>query len=155
MGDELGTVVGPDMLGWTMFDEQIGEDIDDIVRPEPPQRRHRQALTAMLVDDDNFLHSSRHNRLSLELDQFSQGGPAPAASSPPTSPSASGLPLASGLRLVREWQGTAHVVTVDDTGAIHWNGQRWKSLSEVARVITGTRWSGPAVFGLKQRKAAV
>ncbi len=64
------------------------------------------------------------------------------------------MPLAPGLRLVREWQGTAHVVTVDDTGAIHWNGQRWKSLSEVARVITGTRWSGPAFFGLKPRKAA-
>lgn len=64
------------------------------------------------------------------------------------------IPLAPGLRLVREWQGTVHVVTVDDTAAIHWNGQRWKSLSEVARTITGTRWSGPAFFGLKQRKAA-
>ncbi|MFD0850183.1 DUF2924 domain-containing protein [Sphingosinicella xenopeptidilytica] len=64
------------------------------------------------------------------------------------------IPLAPGLRLVREWQGTVHAVTVDDTGAIHWNGQRWKSLSEVARAITGTRWSGPAFFGLKQRKAA-
>jgi len=64
------------------------------------------------------------------------------------------MPLAPGLRLVREWQGKVHVVTVDDTGAIQWNGQRWKSLSEVARAITGTRWSGPAFFGLKQRKAA-
>lgn len=64
------------------------------------------------------------------------------------------MPLAPGLRLVREWQGKLHVVTVDDTGAIYWNGQRWKSLSEVARAITGTSWSGPAFFGLKQRKAA-
>jgi len=37
MRDELGAVVGPDMLRWPMFDEQIGEDINDIVRPEPPQ----------------------------------------------------------------------------------------------------------------------
>ncbi|WP_070935403.1 DUF2924 domain-containing protein [Edaphosphingomonas haloaromaticamans] len=64
------------------------------------------------------------------------------------------MPLAPGLRLVREWQGKVHVVTVDDAGAIHWNGQCWKSLSEVARTITGTRWSGPAFFGLKPRKAA-
>ena len=64
------------------------------------------------------------------------------------------MPLAPGLRLVREWQGTVHIVTVDETGAIHWNGRRWKSLSEVARAITGTRWSGPAFFGLRQRKAA-
>ncbi len=62
--------------------------------------------------------------------------------------------LAPGLRLVREWRGTVHVVTVDETDAIHWNGQRWKSLSEVARAITGTRWSGPAFFGLKQRRTA-
>ena len=65
------------------------------------------------------------------------------------------MPFAPGLRLVREWQGTVHVVTIDETRAIHWNGQCWKSLSEVARAITGTRWSGPAFFGLKPRKAAV
>ena len=64
------------------------------------------------------------------------------------------MPLAPGLRLVREWQGKVHVVTVDDAGTIHWNGQCWKSLSEVARTITGTRWSGPAFFGLKQRRTA-
>ena len=65
------------------------------------------------------------------------------------------MPLAPGLRLVREWQGKVHVVTVDDAGVIHWNGQCWKSLSEVARAITGTRWSGPAFFGLKPRRTAV
>lgn len=59
-----------------------------------------------------------------------------------------------GMRLMREWNGTLHVVNVHDDGAIHWNGQRWNSLSHVARAITGTRWSGPAFFGLKTRKAA-
>jgi len=58
------------------------------------------------------------------------------------------------MRLVREWHGTVHVVTVDETGALHWNDREWRSLSEIARTITGTRWSGPAFFGLKQRKAA-
>lgn len=59
-----------------------------------------------------------------------------------------------GMRLVREWNGTIHVVTVDDAKAIHWNGREWRSLSEVARAITGTRWSGPAFFGLKRKAAA-
>ena len=59
-----------------------------------------------------------------------------------------------GMRLVREWNGTVHVVTVGDAGEVHWNGRTWRSLSEVARAITGTRWSGPAFFGLKQRQAA-
>ena len=63
---------------------------------------------------------------------------------------------APGMRLVREWNGTAHVVTVGDQGEVLWNGKTWRSLSEVARAITGTRWSGPAFFGLKtgKRKAA-
>jgi len=57
-----------------------------------------------------------------------------------------------GMRLVREWQGKVHVVTISEDGVIHWNDRAWKSLSEVARTITGTRWSGPAFFGLKAKK---
>lgn len=64
------------------------------------------------------------------------------------------MPLTPGLRLVREWQGKVHIVTVDDAGTICWNDQEWRSLSAIARAITGTRWSGPAFFGLKQRKTA-
>lgn len=64
------------------------------------------------------------------------------------------MPLTPGMRLVREWHGTVHVVTVAEDGAVVWNDRNWKSLSEIARTITGTRWSGPAFFGLKQRKAA-
>jgi len=59
-----------------------------------------------------------------------------------------------GMRLVREWNGIIHVVIIGEDGAIRWNEREWKGLSEVARVITGTRWSGPAFFGLKRRVAA-
>jgi hypothetical protein len=59
-----------------------------------------------------------------------------------------------GMRLVREWNGRLHVVTVSEDHVVRWNDKEWKSLSEVARAITGTRWSGPAFFGLKTRKAA-
>ena len=61
-------------------------------------------------------------------------------------------PARAGMRLVREWQGTVHVVTVSDDTVI-WQGKAYRSLSEVARAITGTRWSGPAFFGLKKRAA--
>ena len=64
------------------------------------------------------------------------------------------MALTPGMRLVREWHGTVHVVTIAENGAVHWNEREWKSLSEVARTITGTRWSGPAFFGLKQRSSA-
>jgi hypothetical protein len=63
-------------------------------------------------------------------------------------------PAQSGMRLVRAWQGRTHVVVIGEDGIIRWNDRDWGSLSEVARAITGTRWSGPAFFGLKKRLAA-
>ena len=60
----------------------------------------------------------------------------------------------AGMRLVREWNGKAHVVVVGEDGVIRWDEREWRSLSEVARAITGTRWSGPAFFGLKRKLAA-
>ena len=54
----------------------------------------------------------------------------------------------SGTILVREWQGNTHRVTMLDDG-VSFNGKHYRSLSEVAREITGSRWSGPRFFGLR------
>ena len=54
----------------------------------------------------------------------------------------------TGPILVREWQGNAHRVTVLGDG-VSFNGKHYRSLSEVAREITGSRWSGPRFFGLR------
>jgi hypothetical protein len=56
--------------------------------------------------------------------------------------------LSAGAVLIREWQGTSHQVTVLEDGVL-FRGTRHRSLSEVARKITGNRWSGPLFFGLK------
>ncbi|TGS09818.1 DUF2924 domain-containing protein [Mesorhizobium sp. M2E.F.Ca.ET.209.01.1.1] len=56
------------------------------------------------------------------------------------------LPSA-GARLIREWHGKTHVVDVVATGYI-WEGKTYKSLSMIARAITGAHWSGPRFFGL-------
>jgi len=56
--------------------------------------------------------------------------------------------LQPGTVLLREWQGITHQVTIGE-GAVLYRGQRYRSLSEVARLITGSRWSGPRFFGLK------
>ena len=58
-----------------------------------------------------------------------------------------------GTRLVREWDGTEHVVTVLKDG-FDWQGRRYKSLSAIARDITGTRWNGYRFFGLRENKRA-
>jgi hypothetical protein len=54
-----------------------------------------------------------------------------------------------GTRLIRVWQGETHQVTVLADG-YQYKVQHWKSLSAIARAITGTAWSGPLFFGLKK-----
>ena len=78
---------------------------------------------------------------SQTLDQLGRGQTRTQAATP-------------GMRLVREWQGRVHVVTVGEDQVIRWDEREWRSLSEVARAITGTRWSGPAFFGLKKKAVA-
>lgn len=56
-----------------------------------------------------------------------------------------------GTRLVREWDGAEHVITVLKDG-FDWQGRRYKSLSAVARDITGTQWNGYRFFGLRENK---
>lgn len=55
--------------------------------------------------------------------------------------------LQPGARLLRAWNGTTHVVDVLPDG-FRWNGTSHRSLSAIARAITGARWSGPRFFGL-------
>ena len=52
-----------------------------------------------------------------------------------------------GAVLIRQWRGANHQVTVLEQGVLY-RGKHYRSLSEVAREITGTRWSGPRFFGL-------
>ena len=61
--------------------------------------------------------------------------------------------LKPGTRLMREWQGRTYEVVVLDDGC-SWEGARYRSLSALARKITGTAWSGPLFFGLKQNGSA-
>ncbi len=53
-----------------------------------------------------------------------------------------------GTRLIREWQGVTYEVTVLKDGYL-WQGEKYRSLSQIATSITGTRWSGPRFFGIK------
>lgn len=59
-----------------------------------------------------------------------------------------GTAIREGVRLVRDWNGTRHVVDVTDAGYV-WRDGTWSSLSAIAREITGTRWSGPRFFGVR------
>lgn len=58
--------------------------------------------------------------------------------------------LRTGAVLTREWNGKLHKVTVLPNG-FDYRESHYRSLSNIARLITGTRWSGPRFFGLEQR----
>lgn len=62
--------------------------------------------------------------------------------------------IPNGARLMRSWNGQTYIVETGEDGTIRWNNREWRSLSEVARAITGTRWSGPAFFGMRDKRAA-
>jgi hypothetical protein len=90
--------------------------------------------------------------LAFELQARAQGGLPPALAARLDRIAAGAERKASpalrpGARLLREWNGTTHVVDVTPEGFL-WNGGRHRSLSAIARAITGARWSGPRSFGV-------
>lgn len=60
--------------------------------------------------------------------------------------------IKAGTRLLREWNGRTHTVMVEKDGFTY-RGQNYRSLSAVARAITGARWSGPRFFGVAKSKS--
>ena len=90
------------------------------------------------------LRLPRQRQLRQIAQQFKQTG---AANTPPR------RELKSGTRLVREWQGRTYEVLVLD-GGFSWQNTHHRSLSAIARKITGTAWSGPLFFGLKPNRSA-
>jgi hypothetical protein len=115
-------------------------------RTPPPMRLSRDHLTRgitykLLERAYGGLSKAAARKLEQAgADSPSRGSVIPA---PPIS-------LRPGTRLVREWRGVTHMVLIHADG-IEWRGQRYRSLSLVARKITGARWSGPRFFGLRQR----
>jgi hypothetical protein len=90
------------------------------------------------------LRPEPRRQLRQLAEQFKQTG---AANTPPRPE------LKPGTRLMREWQGrTYDVLVLDD--AFSWQGTHHRSLSAIARKITGTAWSGPLFFGLKPNRPA-
>jgi hypothetical protein len=137
-------------------DDKLAADLEALVAMSPAHLRERWSkLTGRVVP--KVSPAMLRLALSYEIQAEALGGLSRAtrqkldqlaAAKSRTSPA---LP---GMRLVREWNGAVHVVEVGENNIIRWNDREWRSLSEVARAITGTRWSGPAFFGLKSKLTA-
>jgi len=61
--------------------------------------------------------------------------------------------LKPGAKMIREWHGETHTVIVREDG-FEWKGRSWRSLSAIAREITGVHWSGPRFFGTSGKTGA-
>lgn len=108
-----------------------------------PAPRHLSAplllrLLAYRIQADAFGDLSRENERLLR--RIGDGAPVPAPV----------RQQSLGTVLVREWNGERHHVIVVKDG-FAWNGETYRSLSEAAFAITGTRWSGPRFFGIRAR----
>ena len=103
-----------------------------------PAIRSRDLMRRMLAFE---LQAGTQGGLSAELRQALRA----ARTAAPKKPA-----LQSGTLITREWRGARHTVRVVDGGFEHM-GVTHASLSEVARAITGARWSGPRFFGLADK----
>jgi len=115
-------------------------------RMPPPMRLSRDLLTRGITYK---LQERAYGGLSLATArklEHANADPQSRGAAKPVQP----ISLRPGTRLVREWRGVTHMVLIHADG-IEWRGQRYRSLSLVARKITGARWSGPRFFGLRQR----
>ena len=117
---------------------------------EPPVRMSRQLMiqaVAYRIQENRFGGLSRAARLKLAAAAAAtRAGSAEGRSSRRQTQHR----VKPGTRFLREWQGQTHEVTATADGRFSYRERTYGSLSEIARLITGTRWSGPVFFGLKQ-----
>lgn len=114
----------------------------------PPPKLRRDLMIPILayrIQEQAFgsLSARTRDRLRQLRQAFEQGDDPTKVRAPRVRP---------GTRLVRQWGDQVYLVNVRTDG-YEYQGARYQSLSEIARLITGTRWSGPLFFGIKQESA--
>lgn len=124
----------------------LSELWQQLFKTSPPLRMGKGVMLQFLayrIQEEEFggLSNRGHRRLRELANSIAAN----------TSTSASPrLTIKPGTRLVREWKDQVHIVNMEE-GKYEYRGARYESLSEIARLITGTRWSGPLFFGLKAK----
>jgi hypothetical protein len=117
-----------------------------LAKPAHPRLRRNLIIPilAYRIQENVYggLKPSTRQRLQKLAAELEQNRKAPLLLAPQLKP---------GTKLLRKWQGEMHEVLVADEG-FEYRGKRHESLSEIARQITGTRWSGPLFFGVKRSR---
>ncbi len=115
-----------------------------LYRADPPKGISTRLMVQAIAYELQARHYGRlRPAAARQLERIARGETGSAPRAPVLDP---------GARLVREWNGISHTVDVTDHG-FEWRGEQYGSLSEIAREITGARWSGPRFFGLNRGTA--
>jgi hypothetical protein len=119
-----------------------------LFRADPPRLSRDIIIRAIAYRLQEIAHGgaskATQRRLATFAAEFETGG----MIAPPPRPK-----IKPGSRLVREWHGRNHTVSVTNEG-FEFHGKSYRSLTEIARHITGAQWSGPRFFGLTKRSAS-
>jgi len=118
-------------------------------KPAPAAARSEYLIRAIAFHVQSEVYGALSPSLSKRLKKLLSGSP---VESKGTSTRAGKLRF--GTRLLRDWRGETHEIQVVENG-YRYRGMSYQSLSEIARLITGTRWSGPLFFGLKGKAGKV
>lgn len=123
---------------WVLWDQHFPH------RPSSPNRLHMQARLAYRFQELAYggLPTATRDMLADVGEQHSQ-------IKVNARPTHGVLP---GTKLLREFDGRRHMVVVLSNGRYEYEGQAYKSLSAIAKLITGTQWSGPAFFNVNGKK---
>ena len=131
----------------TLSKSALGDLWKQFFGSTPPTHLRRDLMIPILayrIQEQTFGSlSARARQRLLDLSRAFEKGSDPAVRAPRIRP---------GTRLVRQWGDRVHLVNVETNG-YEYHGARYQSLSEIARLITGTRWSGPLFFGIKRESA--
>ena len=120
----------------TLFlQKALAHEVQRKVKGDVPKRTRKVLKAAMRSNQTAVKKLDRDTRLM------------PASADPPDAQTTTPVILAPGVQLVREWNGRTWQVDVLEDG-FACRGKTYRSLSAIARMITGTRWSGPRFFGL-------
>lgn len=119
----------------------------EVFGKEPPVATSRELLAMALAwEVQARRHGGLRPALRRRLRALARGQPEGVKSVPASSVAAGWL--CPGTTLVRDWRGCSYTVLITVDGFV-FEDRTYKSLSEIARRITGTRWNGPAFFGLR------
>jgi hypothetical protein len=119
-----------------------------LFRSSPPDSSADLLARAISWELQKRCHGSLPAMVQRELDRLARSADRKARASGSTAPA-----LKTGTRLIRDWGGRRHVVVVDGDGFVY-RDRRYRSLTQIARDITGAGWSGPRFFGLIKPRAS-